>query len=418
MLNKQLLFVFFAVAPMAFSQVGIGTVSPRAALEVNSATNGFLTPQVALTSTTVSAPVVNPDGTALLPGTIVYNTQPINDVTPGYYYWNGSIWVRMAAAGASTHNTLDKAYDEGGAGAGRQITADSGPVEITNSGSNTIALRLNTNIADSYAIYADQTSTGTTIRATNSFTGNNAFSTIQGRSNSANNTTAGILGLAGGAGFGIVGQTDAASTSRAAVYGVNARTTGGHGVWGRGFNGVVGETNYRLGYGLWGENYNALGTGNGIGTYGRGFVGIWGEILAGYANTGYAGYFNGYTFSTTGFYVPSDERLKSNIRKITNATEKLEALSGNSYDINFEVKYTDKDGQLVSTPHSRKEYGVIAQEVEKIFPDMISEAQFDFTDANATKYKVVNYNQSIPVLLEAIKELDARVTELEKQLER
>ena len=401
---------------MAFAQVGIGTATPRAALEINSATNGFLTPQVALTVTTASAPVINPAGPLLLAGTIVYNTQTINDVTPGYYYWNGSIWVRMAAGGASTpHNTLDKAYDEGGAGAGRLITTDSGPVEITNAGTNLTALRINTDVAGSYAIYADQNSTGTTIRATNNFTGNNQFSTIQGRNNTSNNAAGGILGLAGGAGFGVVGQTDATSTARAGVYGINARTSGGHGVWGKGLNGVVGETNYRQGFGTWGENYNSLGTGNGVGTYGRGFVGIWGDIQAGYAATGYAGYFNGYTYSTLGFYAPSDARLKSNIRKITNATEKLAQLSGNSYDIKFDVKYLDKDGNTIVTNHNRKEYGVIAQEVEKLFPEMIKEAQFDFTDENAVKYKSVNYNQLVPVLLEAIKELNERIQVLENQ---
>lgn len=417
MMKKKLLLIFLTVSPLAFSQVGIGTTTPRAALEINSATNGFLAPQIALNSTTVVAPVVNPAGGALLAGTIVYNTATVNDVTPGYYYWSGTAWVRMAAGAAGgPHNTLDRAYDEGGAGAGRIITADSGPVEINNSGTNTTALRLTTTVANSYAIYADQNSTGTTIRATNNFTGNNSFSTIQGRNNTSSTTAAGVLGLAGGAGFGVVGQTDATSTSSAGVYGNNARTSGGHGVWGRGLNGVVGDTNYRQGYGTWGENYNSLGTGNGVGVYGRGFVGVWGDIQPSFA--GYAGYFNGRVYSTVGFTFPSDVRLKSNIQRITNATSKLAALSGNHYDIRFDVKYLDKDGKLVVTNHNRKEYGVLAQEVEKLFPEMIAEAQFDFTDENATKYKSVNYNQLIPVLLEAIKELNERVTELESKLKK
>ena len=418
MIKNKILLIFLAASPLVFSQVGVGTTTPRAALEINSTSNGFLTPQIALSITTASAPVLNPTGAALLAGTIVYNTATVNDVTPGYYYWNGSIWVRMAAGAAATspHNTLDSAYDEGGAGAGRMITTDSGPVEITNAGTNVTALKLTTNVANSYAIYADQNSTGTTIRATNSYTGSNAFSTIQGRNNTSNNSAGGILGLAGGAGFGVVGQTDATSTSRAGVYGINARTTGGHGVWGKGLNGVVGETNYRQGYGTWGENYNSLGSGNGVGVYGRGFVGIWGDVQAGYAATGYAGFFNGYTYSTDGFYAPSDIKLKSNIEKITNATAKLATLSGNHYDINFDVKYIDKDGKLVLTNHNRKEYGVLAQEVEKVFPEMISEVKFDFTDENATKYKTVNYNQLVPVLLEAIKELNARVTVLASQI--
>jgi len=78
------------------AQVGIGTTTPRGALEINSSTNGFVAPQVALTLTTTSAPVVNPqDGGSPLSGTLVYNTNTAGDVTPGYYFWNGTVWTRL-----------------------------------------------------------------------------------------------------------------------------------------------------------------------------------------------------------------------------------------------------------------------------------------------------------------------------------
>ena len=78
------------------AQVGIGTTTPRGALEINSSTNGFLAPQVALTSTTISAPVVNPqDNGSPLSGTLVYNTNTAGDVTPGYYFWSGTEWKRL-----------------------------------------------------------------------------------------------------------------------------------------------------------------------------------------------------------------------------------------------------------------------------------------------------------------------------------
>lgn len=80
----------------ASAQVGIGTTTPRGALEINSSTNGFVAPQVALTITTASAPVVNPqDSGAPLAGTLVYNTNTAADVTPGYYFWNGTVWTRL-----------------------------------------------------------------------------------------------------------------------------------------------------------------------------------------------------------------------------------------------------------------------------------------------------------------------------------
>ncbi len=88
-----------------FAQVGIGTTNPRAALEIISSENGFLPPQIALTSSNVATPVVNPQTGALINGTIVYNTATTgvtpNNVTPGYYFWNGVVWVKFNAGDTS-----------------------------------------------------------------------------------------------------------------------------------------------------------------------------------------------------------------------------------------------------------------------------------------------------------------------------
>lgn len=91
------------------AQVGIGTTTPRGAFEINSTTNGFVPPQVALTSVTTASPVVNPQ-TAGDPvtGTIVYNTATAgtepNNVSPGYYFWNGAAWLKISAG--NTSNTI------------------------------------------------------------------------------------------------------------------------------------------------------------------------------------------------------------------------------------------------------------------------------------------------------------------------
>jgi hypothetical protein len=91
---------------MAFTevsaQVGIGTMTPRGALEISSSTNGFVPSQVALTAINSNVPVVNPqDGLNPIAGTMVYNTATTgtapNNVTPGYYFWNGTLWVKLAA---------------------------------------------------------------------------------------------------------------------------------------------------------------------------------------------------------------------------------------------------------------------------------------------------------------------------------
>ena len=91
---KKILFTIFAITSVAsFAQVGIGTPTPNGALDITSGKNGVLLPRVALSNTTTAAPIVNPTGGALVTGTMVFNTATAGDVVPGYYYWNGSIWV-------------------------------------------------------------------------------------------------------------------------------------------------------------------------------------------------------------------------------------------------------------------------------------------------------------------------------------
>ena len=82
-----------------FSQVGIGTTTPDAdaALEINSLTGGVLLPRVPLLATTNSSPL-----SVDVAGMIVYNTATAGDVTPGFYYNDGALWVRLG--GGTTSN--------------------------------------------------------------------------------------------------------------------------------------------------------------------------------------------------------------------------------------------------------------------------------------------------------------------------
>lgn len=167
---------------------------------------------------------------------------------------------------SSGGGTLDQAYDSGGPGAGRMITADAGAVEITNAGANSIGLKTNTT----------STGVGVSSSVTNSA---NTFAAIQATTNSSTGTNSAIIGSSSGAANGVSGQIEATATGSAGVYGNNLRTTGGYGTYGIGFNGVVGETNYRQGFGVYGRNYDAIGSlsYNSVGTYGLGYVGVWGD---------------------------------------------------------------------------------------------------------------------------------------------
>ncbi len=167
---------------------------------------------------------------------------------------------------SSTGNTLDQAYDQGGSGAGRIITVDAGEVEMNTATANGIALKV------------QNTNTGVGLIAA-STSASNTFSAIQATTNSSSSLTSAIIGSSSGAANGISGQVESTATGAAGVYGNNLRTTGGYGTYGIGFNGVVGETNYRQGFGVYGRNYDAIGSlsYNSVGTYGLGYVGIWGD---------------------------------------------------------------------------------------------------------------------------------------------
>ena len=101
--NFRFLFVlgFFLTIPgfNSFSQVIISSdnssAHSSAMLEVKSADKGFLPPRVALTAITVADPVVTPAVGLLVYNTATAGTSPDN-VIPGYYYWNGTIWISLA----------------------------------------------------------------------------------------------------------------------------------------------------------------------------------------------------------------------------------------------------------------------------------------------------------------------------------
>lgn len=90
----------------------------------------------------------------------------------------------------------------------------------------------------------------------------------------------------------------------------------------------------------------------------------------------------------------SDERLKENIETIPDALSKVCQMRGVTFN------RTDFDGE--------KQMGVIAQEVEKVIPEVVRE------DNSEDKIKSVAYGNMVGVLIEAVKELKEEVDELKK----
>ena len=91
----------------------------------------------------------------------------------------------------------------------------------------------------------------------------------------------------------------------------------------------------------------------------------------------------------------SDERLKENIETIPNALDKVCQMRGVTFN------RTDFDGE--------KQMGVIAQEVEKIIPEVVKE------DDSEDKIKSVAYGNMVGLLIEAIKDLKNEVDELKNR---
>lgn len=107
-IKRITMVLLLACGSISFSQVGINTTTPNAALDINFTTQGFLAPRVALTSKATAAPVVNPQGGALANGTLVFNTASAlgsspNSVVPGFYYWSTatSKWVAVTSDATS-----------------------------------------------------------------------------------------------------------------------------------------------------------------------------------------------------------------------------------------------------------------------------------------------------------------------------
>lgn len=96
MYKKITLSVFLFIQFLAFSQVGIGTITPNSdsILELYSTDKGLLITRVNLTTTASFNPL-----TAHVAGMIVYNTATAGAgttaVTPGFYYNDGSQWIRL-----------------------------------------------------------------------------------------------------------------------------------------------------------------------------------------------------------------------------------------------------------------------------------------------------------------------------------
>jgi hypothetical protein len=110
------------------------------------------------------------------------------------------------------------------------------------------------------------------------------------------------------------------------------------------------------------------------------------------------GTFSGTVTASCGVLVCSDNRFKKNIQPLNNALNNILKVDGVSYYLKRE-EFPEKNFS------EQKQIGFIAQEIEKIYPEMV------ITDAKG--YKSVDYARFTPVLVEALKEQQKMIEALQ-----
>lgn len=227
-------------------------------------------------------------------------------------------------------------------------------------------------------------------------------------------------------GFSIVASTPMSSSSSSKTVGLKAYAYSSsqlfskrsYGVWGMAGNATSGYN-----YGVYGE---LGGSANGAAVFatipGRGDYNVGGR---------WAGYFRGDVYIeddliVDGTYNPSDNNLKKDIRPLKNdLTSQIDAIKTLNA-IRFKYK-TPLELNLISNTvldtsstnyelefatnekYTQDRIGLSAQEVQEVFPELVRK--------NEDGYINVNYTGLIPVLVEAIKEQDAEIELLRKELE-
>ena len=95
-------------------------------------------------------------------------------------------------------------------------------------------------------------------------------------------------------------------------------------------------------------------------------------------------------------YSPSDERLKQNVSNINEeAIYKLMTLNPIIYEYKYDLH--------------KQHYGVLAQEMEGVFPELVEEKKVLESD---DEYKTVNYVELIPIMLAKMQQMQNEINEL------
>lgn len=338
-----------------------------AALDVDMANKGILIPRVALTTTTAYAPVTGAATTSLM----VYNTATAGAgstaVTPGYYYWDGTQWVRFIG-GTDSYWRVGTSVTDVNQNAGTRFigTTTNQHMDYVTNG---IVRGRFSNLGEFFV--------GTTATA------------LPGD----------LMNGVGNATFpwAVNGYT---IFNAGAVYGL--RQAGAIGTWGA----VQGETDLSIGAGNSGVS-GLAGSNAHRGVTGQKPAGGLGFGVLALNDLGYSG----------GFFNVSDERLKINVQPLIGGIDKVKSIKLYSYNMDTANFNALGDGTL--------HYGVMAQELKSVLPNLVAvknvspnpNRQGESLKGPEYDVNMVNYVELIPIALQAIKEQQNIIEQQQKELE-
>jgi len=457
-LIKLLAIVFFI---NTYGQVGIGTTTPSGALDIDSNNNGLLIPRVSLNATNIPT-VITPTTSEL-----VYNTNTSavgpNQVTPGFYFWDGTNWIRLnpsnnywsltgnsgTTAGTNyigTNDPVDFRIKTNSIDRFNISNISNGQLQSYNSGSSTIPTysfqtdpdigmyRIGANILGFATNSVERFRLSATESVFNDLGNNydfriesdlesNIFFVDAGanRIGIKTNVPTNMLHMTNG---GVtVGGTSMAFFENTSVSGVPLNGTNNNVT--SGYNAIEGITYYNgttyIPAGVFGlAIYNGTNNSPTIGV--RGATNEWqgtgvrgSRFNSGGTNTGWGGEFYD-DLGYTGFLgTISDERTKKDIVKIDNAISLVNKLNPVTYNYNLS-KYPNMGLS------DKLEYGFIAEEIRAVLPTITREKKFDTKatvkqepnkplENNYELFTTLDYTRFIPILTKAIQE---QQTEIEK----
>lgn len=183
-----------------------------------------------------------------------------------------------------------------------------------------------------------------------------------------------------------------------------------------------------INYGVYAKITGGSAANNPPTTTGAGsYAGYFYEGFPGTIYSAGAAFFNGAVITTTpGVISVSDKKFKKDVSQLDGLLDQIMMLEPKSYQF-----ISEKEFPSFSFPEG-KQYGFIAQEIEKVFPELVSErvnpAQYNDDGtliAEKVTFKGVEYAELIPILTagiqeqqKMIEEKDAKINDLEERITR